>query len=64
MDRNCQAYVLDRLRQLRALSDEAVSLASTGRETALRGCLRDAAHQLELARLGCEREGGYGGSLL
>lgn len=60
MDRNCQAYVLDRLRLARGYLDEATVLAARGQQTALRGCLRDAAHQLELAREASTRDGGLG----
>lgn len=64
MERSCQAYVVDRLRLARQYLDEAVGLAMRDQETALRGALRDAAHQVYLAREGCTREGGFGGELL
>lgn len=63
MDPNCRAYVVDRLRVCQVALDEAWSAATAGQEVVLRGCVRDAQHQLELIRAASDRPGGFGGGL-
>lgn len=62
MSPDCRTYVLERLRHSRALSDEALLYTLDEAEVSLRGALRDAEYQLELARKRLRAEGGSGGT--